>query len=348
MNKIIVTGGLGYIGSHTSIELIKNGYKVIIIDSLTNSSIEMLDKIEEITGEKPEFYQINLLNQLEIKNIQDQLKDISGVIHFAALKAVGESTEKPLEYYKNNLFGIINMLNMMQQKNISNFVFSSSATVYGIPDKLPLTEDSPTKKALSPYGNTKKIGEEILEDMCKTNKDFRAISLRYFNPIGAHKSGKIGELPNGTPNNLMPFITQTAAGERKELLIYGGDYNTIDGTAIRDYIHVDDVAKSHVQTLKRLIDNKQKTNYEVFNLGTGKGNSVLEVIQSFEKTSGIKLNYRIVGRRSGDVEKMYASTKLSNQELEWEATKNLDEMTSSAWIWEKNIRFNSKKEKNNS
>jgi len=338
MKKIIVTGGLGYIGSHTSIELIKNGYKVLIIDSLVNSSIKMLDRIAEISGEKPEFYQIDLSNQFEFKKIYNHLEGISGVIHFAALKAVGESTEKPLEYYKNNLFSIINTIQIMKEKHISNFVFSSSATVYGTPDKLPLTEDSPTKKALSPYGNTKKIGEEILEDTCRIDKSFKAISLRYFNPIGAHESGKIGELPNGVPNNLMPFITQTAAGERKELLIFGNDYNTKDGTAIRDYIHVIDLAKAHVKTLKRLINNTQKRNFEIFNLGTGKGSSVLEVIKSFEKTAQIKIPYRIVERRDGDVEEMYASTILANNELKWKAIKNLDEMTSSAWVWEKNFR----------
>ena len=298
----------------------------------------MLDRIAEISGEKPEFYQIDLSNQFEFKKIYNHLEGISGVIHFAALKAVGESTEKPLEYYKNNLFSIINTIQIMKEKHISNFVFSSSATVYGTPDKLPLTEDSPTKKALSPYGNTKKIGEEILEDTCRIDKSFKAISLRYFNPIGAHESGKIGELPNGVPNNLMPFITQTAAGERKELLIFGNDYNTKDGTAIRDYIHVIDLAKAHVKTLKRLINNTQKRNFEIFNLGTGKGSSVLEVIKSFEKTAQIKIPYRIVERRDGDVEEMYASTILANNELEWKAIKNLDEMTSSAWVWEKNFR----------
>lgn len=342
MKKIIVTGGLGYIGSHTSIELIKNGYRVVIIDSLVNSSIEMLDRITEISGEKPEFYQIDLSNQLELKKIYNKLEDISGVIHFAALKAVGESTEKPLEYYKTNLFSIINTLQMMKEKHISNIVFSSSATVYGVPEKLPLTEDSPTKKALSPYGNTKKIGEEILEDTCKTDKNFKAISLRYFNPIGAHESGKIGELPNGVPNNLMPFITQTAAGERKELLIFGNNYDTKDGTAIRDYIHVTDLAYAHVKTLKRLIQNKQKRNFEIFNLGTGKGSSVLEVIKSFEKTTHIKIPYRIVERREGDVEQMYASTVSANNELDWKVTKNLDEMTFSAWVWEKNFRSKNK------
>jgi UDP-glucose 4-epimerase len=338
--KIIVTGGLGYIGSHTTIELIKEGYQVIILDSLINTSIEMLYRIEEITGEKPMFYQVDLSDSLALNNVKSQLEGAAGVIHFAALKAVGESTEKPLDYYRNNLFSLINMIEMTRKKNISNFVFSSSATVYGAPESLPLTEASPVKEALSPYGNTKKVGEEILKDLSSTNRDFKVVSLRYFNPIGAHPSGKIGELPNGVPNNLMPFITQTAAGERKELLVFGADYKTPDGTAIRDYIHVEDIAKAHVKTLERLISDKQKANYEVFNLGTGKGYSVLEVINSFEKTTKTKLPYRIVERRNGDVEEMFASTVLANKELNWKATRSLDEMTSSSWYWEKKLRSN--------
>ena len=335
--NILVTGGLGFIGSHTVVELLSSGHTITVVDSLINTTPAVQNAIEKIADTQIRFEELDVRDTESLAILMEE-QCIESVIHFAALKAVGESTEKPLEYYKNNLFSIINTIQIMKEKHISNFVFSSSATVYGTPDKLPLTEDSPTKKALSPYGNTKKIGEEILEDTCRIDKSFKAISLRYFNPIGAHESGKIGELPNGVPNNLMPFITQTAAGERKELLIFGNDYNTKDGTAIRDYIHVIDLAKAHVKTLKRLINNTQKRNFEIFNLGTGKGSSVLEVIKSFEKTAQIKIPYRIVERRDGDVEEMYASTILANNELEWKAIKNLDEMTSSAWVWEKNFR----------
>lgn len=345
MKKIIVTGGTGYIGSHTTIELINHGFDVLILDSLVNSSVKTLDRIEEITGIRPEFYKVDITNNFELQNINHCFDDIIGVIHFAALKAVGESTEKPLEYYHNNIYSLINILRMMKDKAIKNVVFSSSATVYGIPDKLPLTEESPTKRALSPYGNTKKIAEEILEDICKSSKDLNAISLRYFNPIGAHESGKIGELPNGVPNNLMPYITQAAAGKRKQLFVFGDDYNTPDGTAIRDYIHVVDLAKAHVKTLNRLIKKRQKNNYEVFNLGTGKGSSVMEVIQSFERTTKIKLPYKMIERRGGDVEEMFANTELANQELNWKAIQNLDDMTLSAWQWEKYFRSNIKSEK---
>ena len=340
MKKIIVTGGTGYIGSHTSIELINNGFHVIIIDNLVNSNVETVDRIEEITGIRPEFHHADLSNEFSLSKIESCFDNVVAIIHFAALKAVGESTEKPLEYYQNNIFGLVNTLKMMKKKKVKNLVFSSSATVYGIPDQLPLTEKSPVKRGLSPYGNSKKIAEEILEDICKSNAGFNAISLRYFNPIGAHESGKIGELPNGIPNNLMPFITQTAIGKREQLVVFGDDYNTPDGTAIRDYIHVEDLAKAHVKTLDRLIRKKQKNNYEVFNLGTGKGSSVKEVIQSFEKTNQIKIPYTIVDRRAGDVEEMFASTDLSNRELDWKAIKSLDDMTLSAWKWETYYRSN--------
>jgi UDP-glucose 4-epimerase len=265
-------------------------------------------------------------------------KDADAVIHFAALKAVGESVAKPVDYYKNNLFGLLNVLDSMQKNDITNIVFSSSATVYGEADILPITESLPTKPALSPYGNTKKIGEDIIKDTAKADSNFNAISLRYFNPIGAHESAEIGESPNGVPNNLMPFITQTAVGLRKELLVFGNDYDTIDGTAVRDYIHVVDLAAAHVKAVERLVGKGQNKNYEIFNLGTGKGSSVLEVIQSFERTSGKKLPYRIVERRAGDIPVMYASTDLANQELDWTAQLTLDDMTASSWKWESKIR----------
>ncbi len=338
MKKIIVTGGIGYIGSHTVVSLIEQAFHVIIIDNLVNSTIETLDGIEAITGKRPEFHNVDMCIPADIDTFFKQHSDADAVIHFAALKAVKESVEKPVLYYRNNLFALINLIASMQKYNIPNLVFSSSATVYGEPDSLPLTEQNPTKPALSPYGNTKKIGEDILQNTASAHPDFNAISLRYFNPIGAHASGKIGELPSGIPNNLMPFITQTAAGLRKELLVFGNDYNTPDGTAVRDYIHVVDLAEAHVKTVQRLLAQSQKSNFEIFNLGTGKGSSVLEVIQSFEKASGKKLPYQIVDRRAGDVEQMYASTDLANQELGWTAKYNLDEMTASSWKWEQLAR----------
>ena len=338
MDKIIVTGGTGYIGSHTVVALQEENYEVVIVDNLVNSSEKTVDRIEEITGIRPAFFPIDMTHQEGVRKFFRLHADAKAVIHFAALKAVGESVQQPLLYYRNNMLGMINLMDAMLEFGVQNMVFSSSATVYGTPDSLPLTEKNPTKPALSPYGNTKKIGEDMIEDVVKANPDFRAISLRYFNPIGAHESGKIGELPSGIPNNLMPFITQTAIGLRKELLIFGDDYDTPDGTAVRDYIHVVDLAKAHVKTVQRMIHQQQKADYEIFNLGTGKGSTVLEVIHSFEKTSGKKLNYRIVGRRDGDVEQMYAATDLANQELKWEAKYNLDDMTASSWNWEKNVR----------
>jgi len=338
MQKIVVTGGTGYIGSHTAVSLIEQGFEVIILDNLVNSNQETLTGIETITGVKPTFFQMDLTNATLVNEFFKTHSDTAAVIHFAALKAVGESVQKPIAYYRNNLFALINLLDAMQQNNVSNLVFSSSATVYGEPDSLPLTEKNITKPALSPYGNTKKIGEDIIKDTAQANADFHAVSLRYFNPIGAHESALIGELPNGIPNNLMPFITQTAVGLRKELMVFGDDYNTSDGTAVRDYIHVVDLANAHVKTVERLLKNEQATNYEIFNLGTGKGSSVLEVIQSFEKANGKKLPYQIVARRSGDVEAMYAATELANQELGWTAKHNLDDMTASAWAWEQQVR----------
>jgi UDP-glucose 4-epimerase len=331
--KILVTGGTGYIGSHTVVELQQKGFDVIIIDNLSNSYVSVVDQIEKITGIRPGFELLDLKDEKKTINFFRKNDGIAGIIHFAALKAVGESVEKPLEYYRNNIFSLINILKGMKESNITNFVFSSSCTVYGQPDELPVTEQAPVKKAWSPYGHTKQISEEIIENAGKAFP-VKAILLRYFNPIGAHESALIGELPIGIPNNLVPYLTQTAIGKRESLHIFGNNYNTPDGTAIRDYIHVVDLAKAHVAAVNRLIEKKNKCNPEIFNLGTGKGNSVLEVINSFEKTTNIKLNYKFVDRRPGDIEKVWADTSFANTELKWKAEKNLDEMMLSAWKWE--------------
>jgi len=337
--KVIVTGGAGYIGSHTVVELQQNGFEVFILDNLSNSNIKVLDGIEAITGIRPTFIQLDVCDKAALRSFLQKNPGISSIIHFAAFKAVGESVAKPLMYYRNNLLGLVNLLEEMIAFNIPNFIFSSSATVYGQPDVLPATESSPIQVANSPYGNTKQINEEILRDCVQANAGLHGIALRYFNPIGAHPSAMIGELPLGVPNNLMPFITQTAAGIHQELKVFGDDYNTPDGTAVRDYIHVVDLAKAHVVALERLSNQKNKERFEFFNLGTGHGFSVLEVIQSFEKTTGEKLNYKIVDRRPGDVEQIYASTELANKELGWNAELSLDDMTSSSWKWEKKIRL---------
>jgi len=334
--KILVTGGTGYIGSHTVVELQQKGYEVIIVDNFSNSEKSVLSSIEKITGISQQFEEFDLVDETHTSDFFKRHNDISGVIHFAAYKAVGESVEKPLMYYRNNINSLLNILEGMKANNIRNLVFSSSCTVYGQPDKLPVAEDSPIKPALSPYGNTKQIAEEIISDTLKTS-DIRAIMLRYFNPIGAHETAHIGELPIGVPNNLIPFITQTAIGKREVLSVFGDDYNTPDGTAIRDYIHIVDLAKAHVVALDRMIENKSLSDGEIFNLGTGNGYSVLEVIKSFEKVSGEKLNYHIVKRRPGDIEKVWADTKFANKELGWKAKKSLDEMTLSAWKWEKEL-----------
>ena len=336
--KILVTGGCGYIGSHTVVELIENNFDVLIIDDLSNSNKETIENIHKITGVKPIFYACDLKEIHTVRKILKENKDIAATIHFAAYKAVGESVAKPLLYYQNNLVSLLNILSTQLEISTTNFIFSSSATVYGNPKTLPITEENETQRPFSPYGNSKKIAEEILEDLSKANKDCNLISLRYFNPIGAHKSGLIGELPNGIPNNLMPYITQTAGGLRDKLSVYGNDYPTPDGTPIRDYIHVVDLAKAHVKALKRQLQNKQEENFEVFNLGTGKGYSVLEVIKAFEKVSKQKLNYEIVERRDGDVPKLYAATKLAEEKLEWKANKSLEEMIASAWQWEQKVR----------
>lgn len=332
--KILVTGGTGYIGSHTVVELQQQGYDVVIVDNLSNSHAGVVDRIAEITGKRPEFYNFDLIDREKTKTFFEICKDISGIIHFAAYKAVGESMNNPLMYYRNNLDSLINILQGMQDNGISNLVFSSSCTVYGQPDELPVRETSPIKEAWSPYGNTKQMSEQILKFAVEAHS-LKTIALRYFNPIGAHESALIGELPLGIPNNLVPFITQTAIGLRKSLSVFGSDYNTPDGTAIRDYIHVVDLAKAHVVAVDRMISGKTKLPFEIFNLGTGNGFSVLEVIQSFEKVSGVKLNYQIVDRRPGDVEKVWADTSFANEELGWKALKNLDEMMLSAWNWEK-------------
>ena len=336
MSKILVTGGAGYIGSHTSIELIKAGHEVLIIDDLSNSSADVIDIIEKLSGTRPIFEEFKLRDSAKVDDFFEEY-DVDAVIHFAASKAVGESVSNPMKYYKNNLVSLANVVDAMSNNNVKNIVFSSSATVYGQPEKLPVTEESPILPAESPYGNTKQIGEEMLIDQTKANSNFNAIALRYFNPIGAHESGENGELPLGVPNNLMPFITQTAIGLRDKLSVFGDDYNTPDGTAVRDYIHVVDIAKAHIKAVERMINEDSKSQFEVFNLGTGKGFSVNEVIKSFEKTTGEKLNYSIAPRRQGDVEQIYASTDKANKELNWKAEKTLDEMTLSAWKWEKYI-----------
>lgn len=336
MSKILVTGGTGYIGSHTVVELQKSGYQVVIIDNLSNSNEKVLGQIAHITGQRPVFMNIDLCQEAQLDAFLETHHDIRGVIHFAALKAVGESVEQPLRYYHNNLFSLINLLRGMQAHNIPNLVFSSSCTVYGEPDRLPVDELSPVKKALSPYGNTKQISEEIIEDAVMAGT-FRAISLRYFNPIGAHESGLIGELPLGVPNNLVPFITQTAIGKRKQLSIFGSDYDTADGTCIRDYIHVVDLAKAHIVALERLLKEKSEQAYEVFNLGTGTGYSVLDAVKAFEEQTGASLNYVFTHRRAGDVPKVWADTTLANLKLGWKAELGLDEMMKSAWKWEKNL-----------
>lgn len=336
--KILVTGGLGYIGSHTVVALSEAGYEVVIVDNLSNTRIEVLEGIESIIGRRPAFYELDLRNELQVVELFDKEPSIEGVIHFAASKAVGESVENPLLYYENNLSAFIYLLKQLVVKPKSHLIFSSSCTVYGQADVMPITEKAPIKVAESPYGNTKQIGEEILKDTVKVSSGLSAIALRYFNPIGAHASAKIGELPLGIPQNLVPFITQTAAGLRKELVVFGDDYPTPDGTCIRDYIHVVDLAEAHVAALTRLVKGESSSEYEVFNLGTGKGSSVLEVIESFEKVSRSKLPYRIAGRREGDVIQAFADTEKANSVLGWKSKYSLDDALASAWAWERKLR----------
>lgn len=335
--KIIVTGGTGYIGSHTVVELQKSGFKVIILDDLSNSRIQIVKQIEKITGVLPEFHKINLCDHSKLRSFFNVNSDIDGVVHFAASKSVGESVRAPLVYYNNNLLSLINLLDSMAILRCNKIVFSSSCTVYGNPDSLPVTEESPVKQAISPYGNTKQVCEEIIYDVSKITS-LRGILLRYFNPIGAHDSGLIGELPIGKPNNLIPFITQTVIGKHKNLQVFGNDYDTADGTCIRDYIHVVDIAKAHVNAMKRLLENNINERVEVFNLGTGKGFSVMEIIKTFEKANKIKVPYTFAPRRSGDVPAVYANAEKAEKVLGWKAEKSLEEMLTTAWKWEQNLK----------
>lgn len=335
--KILVTGGLGFIGSHTAVELQNEGFDVVIIDNLSNSTEAVLDGITAITGKKPVFEKMDLRDKAAVRDFFNRHPDIDGVIHFAASKAVGESVENPLLYYENNINTLVYLLQELQQKDKAHFIFSSSCTVYGQAEKMPITEDASVQPAMSPYGNTKQIGEEIIHDTCKVT-NINAILLRYFNPIGAHPSAAIGELPIGVPQNLIPFITQTGIGLRQELSVFGDDYPTPDGTCIRDYIHVVDLAKAHVVALQRLLAGKNAEKVEVFNVGTGTGSSVLEVIHAFEKVSGRKLPYKIVGRREGDITTAYANTDKANNVLGWKAKSTLEDGLASAWKWEQKIR----------
>ena len=340
MARILVTGGTGYIGSHTTVELMQQGYDVTIVDNLSNSSIDVLDGITAIVGKKPDFANIDCGNFMDLDHVFKQFPDIVGVIHFAASKAVGESVEKPLLYYRNNLGSLVTLLEVMRLHEVKNIVFSSSCTVYGQPDEdhLPVDETAPIQKALSPYGNTKQINEEIINDEAHADKTLCATILRYFNPIGAHPSALIGELPNGVPQNLLPFITQTAIGMRPELKVFGDDYNTPDGSCIRDYIYVVDLAKAHVKAIDRMLNAKDRKRVEVFNLGTGTGLSVLTLIREFEAATGVKLPYTIVGRREGDIEQVWADPKKANEVLGWKAETPIRDVLASAWKWEQHIR----------
>lgn len=336
--RILVTGGTGYIGSHTVVELQNNGYEVIIVDNLSNSRAEVVDSIEQITGIRPAFEKVDCLDYEGMDAVFAKYPGIQGVIHFAASKAVGESVEKPLKYYRNNLVSLINLLELMPKHNVQGIIFSSSCTVYGQPDVLPVTEAAPIKKAESPYGNTKQVNEEIIRDTVASGAPIRAILLRYFNPIGAHPSALIGELPNGVPQNLIPYLTQTAIGIREKLSVFGDDYDTPDGSCIRDYIYVVDLAKAHVIAMNRILENKQKENVEVFNVGTGRGLSVLELIHAFESATGVKLNYQIVGRRAGDIVKVWADPSYANNELGWKAEATIEDTLRSAWNWQVHLR----------
>ena len=336
--KILVTGGTGYIGSHTVVELQNNGYDVVIIDNLSNSRADVVDNIEKVSGIRPAFEQLDCLDLEGLDAMFTKHKGIKGIIHFAASKAVGESVQKPLLYYRNNLVSLINLLELMPKHGVEGIIFSSSCTVYGQPDILPVTEDAPIKKAESPYGNTKQINEEIIHDYVKSGAPINAILLRYFNPIGAHPTALLGELPNGVPQNLIPFLTQTAIGIREKLSVFGDDYNTPDGSCIRDYINVVDLAKAHVVAMDRIMQKKQDEKVEIFNIGTGRGLSVLELIHSFEESTGVKLNYQIVGRRSGDIEQVWANPEKANNVLGWKAESTIEDTLRSAWDWQKKLR----------
>ena len=332
--KVLVTGGTGYIGSHTAVELLNGGYEVVIVDNLSNSDRKVLEGIEKITGKRPHFEAFDLCDRDRLEQFFIEYNPIESIIHFAAFKAVGESVNEPLRYYRNNLVSLMNLLERMAEFHIPTLVFSSSCTVYGQPEKNPVNEEAPLQEAASPYGNTKQISERIILDSVAALKGLKAISLRYFNPIGAHPSAFIGELPRGEPENLVPYITQTAIGLRDHLRVFGNDYNTPDGSCIRDYLHVVDLARAHLVAMRRLEENRHQKNYEVFNLGTGKGVSVLEAIQAFERVSGRKLNYTLVDRRPGDIEKIWADPTLANTELGWKASSSLDEALETAWKWE--------------
>ena len=335
-STILVTGGTGYIGSHTVVELIDKGYDVVIIDNLSNSHAEVIDAIQEITGIRPGFANIDLNNKSAVQEFL-RIHKVAAIIHFAAFKAVGESVDKPLEYYRNNLVSLINLLELCRENEIKHFVFSSSCSVYGQPDYLPIDEFAAVKPAQSPYANTKKIGEDILRDTSKVT-NIQVISLRYFNPVGAHASTKIGEYPVGAPLNLFPIVTQTAIGKRAKMKVFGTDYNTPDGSCIRDYIHVVDIARAHVVAVDRMLSDKCKDKYELFNLGTGNGLSVLEIIHAFENITGVSVNHECVARREGDVEKVYADTSYANKELGWKSTHTLKDMITSAWAWEQELQ----------
>ena len=336
--KILVTGGAGYIGSHTTVELQNAGYEVVVLDNLSNSNAGVIDGIEHITGIRPVFVQMDLQDKDALRKLFEEHKGIKGIINFAASKAVGESVQKPLLYYRNNLVTLMNLLDLMPEYGVEAIVFSSSCTVYGQPDILPVDEKAPIKPAMSPYGNTKQICEEIIKDTIYSVVPFKSIILRYFNPIGAHPTAEIGELPLGVPQNLLPYVTQTAMGIREQLSVFGDDYNTPDGSCIRDYINVVDLAKAHVIAVDRMLGGKSKQDVEIFNLGTGKGVSVLELIQTFEKATGVKVNYKIVGRREGDIEKVWANPEWANKELGWEAKETLEDTLASAWKWQQKLR----------
>lgn len=336
--RILVTGGTGYIGSHTVVELQNAGYPVVIIDNLSNSNRDVLEGIERITGIRPDFVEADCTDMDALRALFEKYTDIKGIINFAASKAVGESMQKPLLYYRNNLNTLMNLLEMMGEKDVKGIVFSSSCTVYGEPDVNPVTEESPIKKATSPYGNTKQISEEIITDVINSGAPFKSVILRYFNPVGAHPSAEIGELPNGVPQNLIPFLTQTAIGIRKELSVFGNDYNTPDGSCIRDYIDVVDLAKAHVIAVERMLTDKSDSKIEIFNLGTGNGLSVLELINAFENATGVKVPHKIVGRRAGDIEKVWANPSYANETLGWKAETPIADTMRSAWAWQCRLR----------
>lgn len=337
-DKILVTGGTGYIGSHTAVELINSGYEVVIVDNLSNSNKEVLNGIKAITGVMPAFIEADCSDLTAMRQLFAEHKKIKGIINFAASKAVGESIQKPLLYYRNNLLTLLNLLELMPEFNVKGIVFSSSCTVYGEPDKNPVDENCPIKKATSPYGNTKQISEEIIMDTIKSGANFKSIILRYFNPVGAHPSAEIGELPNGVPQNLIPYLTQTAIGIREELSVFGNDYDTPDGSCIRDFINVVDLAKAHVIAIKRMLEDESNEKIEIFNLGTGKGVSVLELINTFEKATGVKVPHKIVGRRAGDIVKVWAEPSKANKMLGWTAIETLEDTMRSAWKWQLKLR----------